>query len=397
MSEETASVSTDLCEERPAKKNRLGVCTVCSQNESKYTCPACLIPFCCVECSKKHKEDTKCTGKRDITAFVELGKFDNSTLRSGRIILYFNTLDYHFLEEAKLKTDRLERTRKAENIDDHPFQFHPNHVKFVQRRIHERSIHMQLMPQGMSRRERNTTHYRSKEERVYWRVEFLFDQVLTEVAEDKQPYKIEEPYVKEETSLIQLLMQYLDSNAVAVTGNAQGESLTVTNALIRNKLEKYVTTLTQYRETSGDVQGTPFALFMLAERKPTGAPNTPLYYRLDSSKPLKESLVDKIVVEFPIVHVVLPEHVDQYPIITEEQIQATLKELKDRIQERKDKKKAFQDRQEQYEQKMLEKQQAQQSAPHQQESHEHGNRGRSGHNFRGNYRGRGRGGYHHNQ
>jgi hypothetical protein len=78
-----AEENVDISVEPPAKKNRLGVCSICSQNESKYTCPGCLIPFCCVECSKKHKMDTNCTGKRDSTAFVDLAKFDTKVLKSG--------------------------------------------------------------------------------------------------------------------------------------------------------------------------------------------------------------------------------------------------------------------------------------------------------------------------
>ncbi|KAK3257366.1 hypothetical protein CYMTET_33544 [Cymbomonas tetramitiformis] len=31
-------------------------CGVCLQNPSKYKCPKCRIPYCSVECCKKHKE-----------------------------------------------------------------------------------------------------------------------------------------------------------------------------------------------------------------------------------------------------------------------------------------------------------------------------------------------------
>jgi hypothetical protein len=287
-------------------------------------------------------------------------------------------LDYNFLEDAKLKTDRLERTRKSENIDDHPFQFHPNHVKFVQRRIHERLIHMQLMPQGMSRRERNTTHYKSKEEKVYWRMEFVFPQL-----ENQTPFQIDEINVMEDITLQDVLLQYLDANATCVTGSAQGESATITNAPIRNKLELYVNKLIEYRTSTDDKSGHPFSLFMLAEKKPASASNALLYYQLDGTKSIRDALVDKIVVEFPIIQVVLPEDFDKYSIITEDQIQETLKELRDRIQERKEKKKLFQDRQEQYEQKMQEKQQQQKEM--------HKNNDYGGHSSRGGYQQRGRG------
>ena len=31
-------------------------CEVCKQAESKYKCPQCRIPYCCVSCYKQHKE-----------------------------------------------------------------------------------------------------------------------------------------------------------------------------------------------------------------------------------------------------------------------------------------------------------------------------------------------------
>ncbi|KAF5385853.1 hypothetical protein D9615_002680 [Tricholomella constricta] len=40
---------------KPAK------CDICSTNESKYTCSACMIVYCSVACYKRHKEET-CTG-----------------------------------------------------------------------------------------------------------------------------------------------------------------------------------------------------------------------------------------------------------------------------------------------------------------------------------------------
>ncbi|XP_041008867.1 zinc finger HIT domain-containing protein 3 isoform X3 [Juglans microcarpa x Juglans regia] len=32
------------------------LCEICNETQSKYKCPACLVPYCSVVCFKKHKE-----------------------------------------------------------------------------------------------------------------------------------------------------------------------------------------------------------------------------------------------------------------------------------------------------------------------------------------------------
>lgn len=38
------------------KEKRLINCEICNENQSKYTCPKCLLRTCSLECIKKHKE-----------------------------------------------------------------------------------------------------------------------------------------------------------------------------------------------------------------------------------------------------------------------------------------------------------------------------------------------------
>lgn len=66
------------------------LCQVCQKNSSKYTCPGCEIKFCSVNCCKQHKIQTKCTGERDKTKFIELSKFTDQDIRSGKLITSIN-------------------------------------------------------------------------------------------------------------------------------------------------------------------------------------------------------------------------------------------------------------------------------------------------------------------
>ncbi|EER18252.1 conserved hypothetical protein, partial [Perkinsus marinus ATCC 50983] len=39
------------------------LCQVCKNNDFKYTCPACSMRTCSLECVNAHKAKTNCTGK----------------------------------------------------------------------------------------------------------------------------------------------------------------------------------------------------------------------------------------------------------------------------------------------------------------------------------------------
>jgi len=77
-------------EEPPAaKRARMAPkCQVCNTQPSKYTCPGCSIKFCSLVCSKQHKSESKCTGERNPTQFVDLKQFDNNQLVRGSLLLY---------------------------------------------------------------------------------------------------------------------------------------------------------------------------------------------------------------------------------------------------------------------------------------------------------------------
>ena len=70
------------------------VCVICPK-KSRYTCPACSKRSCSVECCNKHKDMFACTGKRNVTAFVDKKSFRDVDFR----------IDIHFLETAQREID----------------------------------------------------------------------------------------------------------------------------------------------------------------------------------------------------------------------------------------------------------------------------------------------------
>ncbi|XP_019749904.1 box C/D snoRNA protein 1-like [Hippocampus comes] len=87
--EETATESKSQGEEMKGaiRKISLSNCGVCGFGEAKYKCPACLTHSCSLLCVKKHKEESRCSGVRNKTAFLNLSQFDEMTLLSGKHVL----------------------------------------------------------------------------------------------------------------------------------------------------------------------------------------------------------------------------------------------------------------------------------------------------------------------
>lgn len=124
-------------------------CSVCLLNLSKYQCPGCNIKFCSVPCCKKHKEETKCTGERSKTVYIDLQNFKDSHLMS----------DYYYLEENKDKVENSNRFRTKNRV--YTLET-PEPVLFIQKRALSKGVLMTILPEGMSKRKSNSTQYINK-------------------------------------------------------------------------------------------------------------------------------------------------------------------------------------------------------------------------------------------
>jgi hypothetical protein len=70
-------------------------CEICSEQPAKYRCPGCEIRSCSLDCSKKHKEESGCNGKRDRLKFVSIQEFDDRQLLSGRYMCIHEIVAIH--------------------------------------------------------------------------------------------------------------------------------------------------------------------------------------------------------------------------------------------------------------------------------------------------------------
>lgn len=70
-------------------------CEECRAKTALYVCPRCRFRSCSLWCCLAHKGRLGCSGKRDRTSFLPVGRMTDATLQS----------DYHFLEDVLTQVD----------------------------------------------------------------------------------------------------------------------------------------------------------------------------------------------------------------------------------------------------------------------------------------------------
>lgn len=164
-------------------------CSVCLENESKYTCPACEAKTCSLVCVKRHKLRTECTGTVDPTKFVsrrELSAKESLVNRDYNYLLNFERKISNGISDIKENARRiLKRPNAAQNrqtkrqrmIEDHPdprlasIQKYFPHVKETTiKRENTLVIHL---PPGMARSNQNKTGYDRKTNTFTWTIEWV--------------------------------------------------------------------------------------------------------------------------------------------------------------------------------------------------------------------------------
>ncbi|CUM64024.1 uncharacterized protein PRCAT00001612001 [Priceomyces carsonii] len=71
------------------------LCSVCLINNRRYTCPACGIKTCSMECVRRHKRQTECSGQIDQTKFISKSNLSRDSVTINR--------DYNFLLDVSRK------------------------------------------------------------------------------------------------------------------------------------------------------------------------------------------------------------------------------------------------------------------------------------------------------
>ncbi|PNJ21440.1 ZNHIT6 isoform 1 [Pongo abelii] len=233
------------------RKLAMSRCETCGTEEAKYRCPRCMRYSCSLPCVKKHKAELTCNGVRDKTAYISIQQFTEMNLLS----------DYRFLEDV---------ARTADHISRDAFLKRPisnKHMYFMKNRARRQGINLKLLPNGFTKRKENSTFFDKKKQQFCWHVKLQFPQSQAEYIEKRVP---------DDKTINEILKPYIDPEK--------------SDPVIRQRLKAYI------RSQTG-VQ-----ILMKIEYMQQ---NLVRYYELDPYKSLLDNLRNKVIIEYPTLHVVL--------------------------------------------------------------------------------------------
>ena len=297
----------------PSKK-RTRNCEICDSVDPKYCCPGCSMRTCSLQCVKKHKLDTGCTGKK-VCTFVPTTEMDDNLLRA----------DYFFIKEGerlagesfRISSRQSRKSKRAqlvggrgdkmtedehkddEDIESRSWSSHtalPMALRKLVLEAGSRGVTLRLMPRGMTRRRLNTTFYAYRTQKFYWRIEWILNDFLGE----SQSIKLLADRVDDGT-LLKESLQTLIENIISKTNEADSPFNRSQKKFLRTKCSGYL----KYPADE---------LYVLMHQLHTPA-NNKQYHRLDLNKTIAENLNGKTVLEYPTFTIVPPNLIESYTLI----------------------------------------------------------------------------------
>ncbi|XP_065856199.1 uncharacterized protein [Euphorbia lathyris] len=238
-----------------------GVCEECKNHPSKYKCPGCSLRSCSLPCVKAHKHRTGCSGNRNKTQFVPLSHFNDNLLVS----------DYNLLEEIKRVAESAQRMRGK--LRAYPQYRLPKDLHVLRNAAGKRKTKLLLLPPGMSKRQMNQTQYNQRKKSIYWTIEWRFH--MTDVV-------LHDHGVHEDTNLCSVIEKHLKPGPW--------------NHQLKEFCDEHLESL---------------KLFI---RECPKGPKSP-FCELDIKAPLRQQLASVVILEYPVIHVFLPSHGQNFEVV----------------------------------------------------------------------------------
>lgn len=169
-----AAVAEDDAGSSASQQRQTRACCVCATENVQYTCPACKQRACSLPCVRLHKTQHHCTGERNVSAPVPLSKFDDAQFHR----------DFHFLEDCRRVLETVQTHRPRESFH---YSFHtlPPPLYALREAGKKRGVLIQLISEGLKKREENTTRYDKRSDTIIWRCEFRFISSVQELLDKK--------------------------------------------------------------------------------------------------------------------------------------------------------------------------------------------------------------------
>ncbi|XP_074112599.1 box C/D snoRNA protein 1 [Cotesia typhae] len=255
---------------------KLEKCEVCDKIQAKYTCPKCEVRTCSLACCRVHKKDLDCNGIRDKTKFIPLNKFTDLDLIS----------DYRVLEELGRTVDQFQRDRSKILKSSHNFSVR---VCKLKQRASQSGVKLEFLPKNFSRHQENTSYFNWKSKELFWTIEWIFPQA--------ENIKWISKKVLETTRLSELVENVLD----LLNSPSEKDDDEVNKQILSDKLQFY---------RGAGLSG--LEILLKAEKVEKSSSR---FYKLDPTSSLQKNLSNKIIIEYPTLHVVFKDHIDMYEIV----------------------------------------------------------------------------------
>ncbi|RLV90156.1 Box C/D snoRNA protein [Spathaspora sp. JA1] len=251
----------------------MDICSICHINPPKYTCPACHIKTCSLECVKRHKLQAQCSGIQDPTKYIPKTTLQESDLNR----------DYNFLigVDRRIQLGKTDILTSAKNVFKRPAQTNqrpfkrfksdedvrlglvnkkfPN-PKTSTKRKNTLIVHL---PTGMARSNGNKSGYDNKTKSFNWTIEWV--------------------YLDEESSELTRFISYRINEAVALSDALPMNIINGVRPVEKSKLKFYLK-----NEIKSDT-----------------------VFQLDSSMAISDVLEDKILLEFATIYITVGEQLSE--------------------------------------------------------------------------------------
>ena len=270
-------------------------CGVCG-SAAKYCCPRCSFRSCSVECVKRHKEESGCSGKRDRTGYVAVKAFDTPQLRSDFAFLADVSRTYDAGQRVLDTVGGRQRKKRPRPPGGRPGEAAPGaadelprHLRGLVAEAERRGVALKLMPKGMSRRRANSSHFDAKRGELLWRVEldFLQEDASSPGGALRVLEKAAFAKVADGTSIASLFGSVFD--------------LKPSNTPRRSRLKAFIKAWER-----GD-------LLLFLPKEPSAA-NERRWHAVRADATIADALRNTAVIEFPVISVVEKRHGAAFPL-----------------------------------------------------------------------------------
>lgn len=262
------------------------LCSICQLNEHKYTCPACGAKTCSINCVRRHKRQTECTGLVDQARFIPKKELALDETNVNRDYNFLMTVGRQInVGKGDIKTTA-KNIFKRQNVGGNP-----NRNKRFKPTVDEEDPRMECvnkvfsqnpntmikrnntmviqLPAGMSRAASNKTGYDKKAGTFIWTVEWV---LLGEEGDEKARFLSFR--LKEHLLLRDAVPMNILHNAVSQSDKEEHK-----NPIDKEQLHFYLDNVV----------------------KTAGTKNSIL--ELDGTKLISDALANKIILEYPTIYI----------------------------------------------------------------------------------------------